>query len=188
MQTEILRFAAAVIAYWGTLLTGGVIIAAVALWEHYHGSAIPWSWVQAGAFLAFVVATFQAWRDQYRALIAETAYRSRAADEFAQLRHAAQKRFYLWWEGSFDGTKREQAKADAEDMRRQIVEKLRDEISEAEADYFNTPRMFEPFPSERNLIHSPEAVLINEFGYRIQRLSDIIQRILPDRGTRRVIP
>jgi hypothetical protein len=63
-------------------------------------------------------------------------------------------------------------------MRLKIIDNLRTAINEAEADYFNTPRMFEPFPANRSLIECPEPALINEFGYRVQRLGDIIQRLL----------
>jgi hypothetical protein len=41
--------------------------------------------------------------------------------------------------------------------------------------------MFEPFPANRNLITCPSAPLINEFGNRVQRLGDIIQRLLARR-------
>jgi len=132
--------------------------------------------------ITFVVSTFLAWQEQYRGLIEEREYRTRRADEFAQLRHTAQKRYYDWWENCGNPAVAEKAKAVAEEVRMQIVEKLKREISDAEADYFNTPRMFEPFPANRNLINCPDAVLLNEFGYRIQRLSDVIQRILPRRG------
>jgi hypothetical protein len=121
------------------------------------------------------------WREQYRGWIEERQYRSRVADELAQLRHTAQKRYYEWWESCADPVTGPRAKQAAEEMRIKIAEKLRSEISAAEADYFNTPRMFEPFPASRTLIQCRGAALINEFGYRIQRLSDVIQRILPQR-------
>ena len=73
------------------------------------------------------------------------------------------------------------AKKTAEEMRVRIVEKLQREISFAQADYVNTPRMYEPFPANRTLIQCQETALINEFGYRLRRLGEVIQRILPSR-------
>jgi len=183
MQGELLMFLRAVVGYWGSFLTGGVVIAIIWLLEHYRGQPVPWRVVAFVAVLAFAASTFMAWREEHRALINERKYRSRAADEFAGLRHTAQKRYYEWWEACHDPKKAPAAKDAAELIRTRIVEKLRSEISEAEADYFNTPRMFEPFPGDRNLITCPEAALINEFGYRVQRLSDVVQRILLPRGS-----
>ena len=178
MQSEIVEFSKAIIGYWGSWLTGGVLIAIIWIYEHYKGDSLPWRVVFIVVVLSFVVAVFLAWREQYRGWIAERQYRSHAADEFAVLRHAAQKRYYLWWEACQDQEAASKAATDAERMRIEIYDKLRTEISLAEADYFNTPRMFEPFPANRTLIACPSAPLINEFGYRIQRLSDIIQRLL----------
>jgi hypothetical protein len=181
MQAAIVEFVRSVLSYWGSLLTGGILIASIWIWEHYRGEAVPWRLVALIAGLALATSTFMAWREQHQALLEERAYRSRAADDFAKLRHTAQKRYYEWWEACRDPDKVGAAKQAAEDMRVAIVEKLKREISEAEADYVNTPRMFEPFPANRNLVFCPESPLINEFGYRIQRLGEVIQRILPER-------
>jgi len=181
MQADIVEFTKSVVSYWGSFLTGSIIIAIIWIWEHYRGEAIPWRLVVLVACAALATSVFMAWREQHQELLKERAYRAREADEFARLRHSAQKRYYEWWEACRDPAKVGEAKKAAEEARVRIVEKLKVEISEAEADYFNTPRMFEPFPANRNLVFCPESPLINEFGYRIQRLGEIIQRILPDR-------
>ena len=181
VNNEVWQFLKGVADHWGSLLTGGVIIAAITLYERRRGEAIPWRAALFLAALALVFSMFLAWRDQYRGWIAERQYRSRVADDLAGLRHTAQKRYYEWWEACNDARAAAQAKSAAEELREMIVNKLRKEISAAEADYFNTPRMFEPFPANRTLVTCHESPLINEFGYRIQRLSDIIQRVL-DRG------
>src|SRR3989442_11065866 len=139
MQGELLMFLRAVVGYWGSFLTGGVVIAIIWLLEHYRGQPVPWRIVAFVAVLAFAASTFMAWREEHRALIDERKYRSRAADEFARLRHSAQKRYYDWWETCRDPKTAAAAKEAADQLRVQIVEKLKLEISEAEADYFNTP-------------------------------------------------
>jgi hypothetical protein len=180
-MSELWEFTKAVVGHWGSFLTSGALIAAVWLFEHYMGESMPrlFAGLLAAAALAFSM--FSAWRDQYRGWAAERQYRSRVADDLAELRHAGQKRYYEWWENCMGIEAAARAKAAAEELRQTVVAKLQKEISAAEADYFNTPRMFEPFPSNRNLVACPEGALINEFGYRIQRLSDVIQRVL-DRG------
>ncbi len=181
MLPDIFEFGKAVVTHWSSWLTGGLIIAAIWVYEHFKGQSLSWRFAAVILVLCFLAATFMAWRDQYRGWIEEQQYRSRVADELAKLRHAAQKRYYEWWEACADPTAAANAKKAAEDMRVRIVEKLQREISFAQADYFNTPRMYEPFPANRTLIQCPEAALINEFGYRVQRLGEIIQRILPQR-------
>lgn len=182
MQSEVIEFSKTVISYWGSWLTGGVLIALIWIYEHYRGQSLPWRVIAAIVALSFVVSVFLAWREQYRGWISERQYRSRAADEFAVLRHAAQKRYYMWWEACQDEEAASVAAAEAERMRVEIYEKLKKELSLAEADYFNTPRMFEPFPANRTLITCRSAPLVNEFGYRIQRLGDVIQRLLARRA------
>jgi len=181
MQNELWQFVKAVVDHWGSLLTGGALIAAIWLFEFYKGESMPWRFAVLIAALALVTSMFFAWRNQYRGWLEERRYRSRVADDLAAFRHSAQKRYYEWWEACNDPAAGAKAKTAAEDLREMIVNKLRTEISAAEADYFNTPRMFEPFPASRTLVQCHEAPLINEFGYRIQRLSDVIQRVL-DRG------
>jgi len=50
------------------------------------------------------------------------------------LRHTAQKRYYEWWETCHDSKKAAVAKTAAEELRIRIIERLKTEISEAEAD------------------------------------------------------
>jgi len=182
MAAEIWKFVKAVVTHWGSWLTGGLIIAAVSMYEHFKGESLSWKFFAVVVAASFVASTFMAWREQHRGWIGEQQYRSRVADDFAALRHAAQKRYYEWWEACSDPVASAKAKDDAEKMRLRIVEKLQKEINLAEADYFNTPRMFEPFPANRTLVQCSEATLINEFGYRIQRLGEVIQRLLPQRA------
>ena len=182
MLADILEFAKSVVTHWGSWLTGGLIIAAVWVYEHFKGEPLPWKFSAVVLAFCLLAATFIAWREQYRGWIEERQYRSRVADEFAKLRHTGQKRYYEWWEACSNPAASAKAKQAAEEMRVQIFTKLEKEISLAQADYFNTPRMFEPFPANRTLIQCPEAALINEFGYRLQRLSDVIQRVLPQKS------
>src|SRR5438477_7842033 len=102
MQTELWHFVTAVGGHWGSLLTGGVLIATIWLYEHRRGEAMSWRFAALLAALALVVAVFLAWRDQYRGWMEEQRYRSRAADDLAGLRHTAQKRYYEWWEACDD--------------------------------------------------------------------------------------
>jgi len=178
MQVEIWEFLKAVAHYWTAFLTGTALVALIWGYEHYKGESISWRialWIMV---LAAVVAVFFAWRYQYRGWIDERAYRTTVANDLATLRHSAQKRYYEWWEGCKDPQKFADGEKAAETMRQTIIAKLRKEVNAAEADYFNTPRMFEPFPANRTLVQCPKAPLINEFGYRVQRLGDIIQRLL----------
>jgi|SRR5215467_42377 len=181
MLGDVLEFTKAVVGHWSSWVTGGFIIAAIWVYEHFKGEALSWRFAVVVLAFCFLVATFRAWRDQYRGWIDERQYRSRIADEFATLRHTAQKRYYEWWEACGDPAAAATAKKAAEEIRVRIVEKLQSEISLAQSDYFNTPKMYEPFPASRNLVQCPEAALINEFGYRVQRLGEVIQRILPQR-------
>jgi hypothetical protein len=63
-----LEFVAAVIAQWATLVTGGVVVAVLTLWEKRH-KPIPWHttrWI----FLAFLfIAIFLAWEDAHRTAV-----------------------------------------------------------------------------------------------------------------------
>lgn len=68
MQEEVLLFAWSVIRYWGALLTGGVIIALIGMWEHFNGEPIHWRVLVAVMALALLVSTFLAWREAYRAI------------------------------------------------------------------------------------------------------------------------
>ena len=181
MLGDILQFTKAVVTHWSSWLTGGLIIAAIWVFEHFKGDSLSWRFAAVVLVVCFLAATFMAWRDQYLGWIEERQYRSRVADEFATLRHTAQQRYYEWWEACADFVAAADAKKVAEEMRVAIVEKLQREIGFAQADYCNTPRMHEPFPANRALIQCSEAALINEFDYRVQGLGEVIQRILPQR-------
>lgn len=178
MLSDIGQFIWAVAAHWSSWLTSGVLIAGIWIYEHYRGQSFPWRLAAYVVAIAFIVSAFWAWRDQHQGWVDERAFRSRAADDLAKLRHSAQKLYYKWWENCSNEAAYTEASREAEAMRVHIVDKLKNEISEAEADYVNTPRMFEPFPANRSLILCKNAPLINEFGYRLQRLSDVIQRLL----------
>src|SRR5438552_1209662 len=117
MQQEILEFLKAIFGYWGSLLTGGAVIAGIWIYEHYRGQNLPWRLIAMIVTLCFIVAVFLAWRDQYRGWIGERQYRSRSADKLAALRHAAQKRYYMWWEACRDEGAASKAAAEAERMR-----------------------------------------------------------------------
>jgi hypothetical protein len=64
---EFVRFLRAIGKRWAALLTGGILIAALSLWERLGGSpAVPrWGWWTVAA-LTLVWACFLAWREQFR--------------------------------------------------------------------------------------------------------------------------
>jgi hypothetical protein len=62
-------------------------------------------------------------------------------------------------------------------MRKQIYDRLERERGTADAIFFNTPRMNEPFPPNSTLPLCPEGIEIKQFGYRLDRLGEIIDRI-----------
>jgi hypothetical protein len=116
MLSDIVEFAKAVVTHWGSLLTGGLIIAAIWIYEHFKGESLSWRFALVVLVLCFLAATYMAWRDQYLGWIEERQYRSRAAGEFAKLRHTAQKRYYEWWEACADPVAAANAKKAAEEM------------------------------------------------------------------------
>jgi hypothetical protein len=82
-----------------------------------------------------------------------------------------------WWTDCGDGGKAQEAKEKAEAIRLKIIDLLKAKVSEAEAEYFNTPKAAEPFPHWTTLKYCPENILINQFAYRLERLGEIILRI-----------
>jgi hypothetical protein len=105
-----------------------------------------------------------------------TIYQSHAtARELARLRGEGRKRYIEWWTFCHTGQAIE-CEERAEALRLRVIELLVREVSAQEADYFNNSRGAEPFP-QTNLRLCPQAVRINEFGYRLERLGEIIQRI-----------
>ena len=99
------------------------------------------------------------------------------ADHLSKLRHKGRKVYTEWWTYCQDPGKAVTAYKEAEDLRVQIIGLLREKVSAAEADYFNTPRAAEPFP-DTSLKLCPQAVLINEWGHRLERLGEVIQRLI----------
>jgi hypothetical protein len=62
---EILRFALSTVSHWGSLMTGGIIIAILIAYEHWKKKALSWRlylWLM-GACL--FMAGFLAWKDEY---------------------------------------------------------------------------------------------------------------------------
>jgi hypothetical protein len=104
------------------------------------------------------------------------------AGDLARLRHAGEKRFWAWWESCFDTTGRPkptdpERRSEVEQVRTQIYDKLEHERGAADAVFFNTPRMNEPFPENSTLRFCPEGIEIKQFGYKLDRLGEIIDRI-----------
>ncbi len=111
-------------------------------------------------------------------LDARTIYRSHtAATTLADLRREGWKRYTEWWTDCGDPAKAAEAEKAAEAIRVKIIAILTDKVSLAEADYFNTPKAAEPFPHWTSLKDCPKAILNNQFGHRLERLGEIIQRI-----------
>jgi len=100
--------------------------------------------------------------------------------ELARLRQEGRKRYTEWW--TFCQTaEAAECQQRAEEIQARIRTLLAQNVGADEADYFNNAGAAEPFP-ETNLRLCPQAVLINEFGHRLDRLGEIIQRV---RGRRR---
>lgn len=104
------------------------------------------------------------------------------AEELANLRHSGQKRYDEWWESCFDRQGKSKStdpakRAEAEKIRLAIMDTLEREVGRPEAVFFNTPRPNEPFPPNQTLSQCPEGIEIKQFGYRLDRLAEIIDRI-----------
>jgi hypothetical protein len=58
------QFAAAVAQKWGTLATGGILIALIGVYEHRKQKAIPWRLYVWISIFFVLIAAFQAWDDE----------------------------------------------------------------------------------------------------------------------------
>ena len=57
-----------VIDHWGSLMTGGIIIAIIVVIEHYLGKSLTWGRFLAVALLFFTYASYLAWDDEHTKL------------------------------------------------------------------------------------------------------------------------
>lgn len=98
------------------------------------------------------------------------------AENLADRQRAARKRYVEWWTYCEDGNRATEVERESEVLREQIRSLLRAKVRAAEAEYFNTPKAAEPFP-DTTIRNCPQAVRINEWAHRIDRLGEIIQRV-----------
>ena len=75
---EITRFGLAVVTHWQAYMTGGIVVAILSAYERLTRKTISRRIVVIAIIAFFVVASFMAWRDQYRAAIS-------AEDQFKTL-------------------------------------------------------------------------------------------------------
>src|SRR2546421_677004 len=66
-MSDIFRFIVDVAEHWQALLTGGVLMAILAIVERKNGKQLPWTAFRWIAVMALFVACYLAWHDQYKA-------------------------------------------------------------------------------------------------------------------------
>ena len=121
-------------------------------------------------------------------LDSRTIYRSHtAAKTLADLRREGWKRSTEWWTDCGDIVKAQEAMDKAEAIRLKIIKILKAKVSEAEADYFDTPKAAEAFPYWTTLKYCPQNILINQFAHRLERLGEIIRRIKQRGGSQKTL-
>jgi putative effector of murein hydrolase LrgA (UPF0299 family) len=69
MWDDIRQFILSLMRHWIPLLTGGVGMAIVGLYEHRTIAAVSWSIYVSIAFATFIVSCYFAWRVEYRSRI-----------------------------------------------------------------------------------------------------------------------
>jgi hypothetical protein len=65
---SLVLFLWSVIDHWGSLMTGGIIIAIIVVIEHYLGKSLTWGIFLAVALLFFTYASYLAWDDEHTKL------------------------------------------------------------------------------------------------------------------------
>ncbi len=66
---DIWQFFIGIFYHWIPLVTGGLIMAALGVFEHRTGRSVPWSWYASILILFFLYSCFVTWRDEYRVRI-----------------------------------------------------------------------------------------------------------------------
>jgi hypothetical protein len=62
---DLLLFLRSVGSRWGILMTGGIPMAILALWEHWKGQSVSWRGFVVGALFFLLWAAYLAWRDEH---------------------------------------------------------------------------------------------------------------------------
>jgi len=65
-MSEILQFIVSVLHHWQVLLTGGIVIAALTIYERYKKKALRWQTYFRLIVGFLIVAMFLAWRDEHQ--------------------------------------------------------------------------------------------------------------------------
>jgi hypothetical protein len=68
--TDLFVFLRSLASHWGVLMTGGIPMAILALWEHWKGQSISWGVFSIGALVFALWAAYLAWKDQHRKCVA----------------------------------------------------------------------------------------------------------------------
>jgi len=174
--TEFGIWLAAVIWHWQGLVTGGVITATLEVWRQLGRRPLSRKWYVV-VFIAgyFFIASFLAWRDEYRAVVRD----SRLAADLAVLQDHYSSRMNEWWTYCERNDKWETLHDAAEATRKEIYSKLH-QRSVVEANYFNTPRADERLP-EALMLNSSRCTIspgvISVYWHRLDRLGEIILRL-----------
>lgn len=175
---EIGFFVWSVLTHWQALATGGIISGLLLVAEKvFDWPLSKQAFIDVVVIMFLLAAFFFAWRDKHRTVQAERAYKTTISNDLADRQRHGRKIYVRWWTHCQD---REQAAADeteAEQWRVDVMQRITSEIRAAEAEYFNTPRAAEAVPPT-NIVNCPQGVLINELGHRVDRLGEIVQRVL----------
>jgi hypothetical protein len=180
---EVWSFIRAVLRRWTALVTSSLSVALLLVLERLTGKSIDlWFFISVFVVVFIVWACFFVWRDEHRALIAEQAFKSTTADALAELQGQGRKIYVRWWTGCHNTIVAATEIKTSEEWRVAVLVKLEKDINRAEAIYFNTPKAAEALPPT-SIDRCPQGILINELGHRIDRLGEIVQRLL--QGARR---
>jgi hypothetical protein len=68
--TDLFVFLRSLASHWGVLMTGGIPMAILALWEHWKGQSISWGVFSIGALVFVLWAAYLAWKDQHGKCVA----------------------------------------------------------------------------------------------------------------------
>jgi hypothetical protein len=69
---DLFFFVRSLVSHWGVLMTGGIPMAILAVWEHWKGQSISWGFFLVGALVFLLWAAYLAWKDEHGKCVALT--------------------------------------------------------------------------------------------------------------------
>lgn len=90
---DLKQFAGAILSHWLTLMSGGVIIVAVGIYERAAGRNVSGAMYVALICVLIVIASFLAWRDKQRELVGKQNEGDALRQELAQERDPVRREF-----------------------------------------------------------------------------------------------